>query len=140
MSVDPVINANQIPEWGQAVQPREKGFDGFVSADFMKLLMTQLTHQNPLEPLNDAEMMSQFAQLNSLQELQTIKASVEQAAQNSRAHYSAGLIGKKVKAILDDGSVVEGVVNGVSPEKDRVNLQVGEDTVPLNSLVEIKGE
>ena len=37
------------------------------SSQFMQILLVQLTHQNPLEPIDNAEMMSQFSQLNSLQ-------------------------------------------------------------------------
>ena len=30
------------------------------SSQFMQILLAQLTHQNPLEPMDNAEMMSQF--------------------------------------------------------------------------------
>jgi flagellar basal-body rod modification protein FlgD len=44
--------------------------------EFMMILLAQLRNQNPLEPMDDKELISQMAQLNSLQELQKINASL----------------------------------------------------------------
>jgi flagellar basal-body rod modification protein FlgD len=44
---------------------------------FMQILLAQMSHQNPLEPLNDKDMMAQMTQLNSLMELQKINGSLE---------------------------------------------------------------
>jgi flagellar basal-body rod modification protein FlgD len=44
--------------------------------EFMMILLAQLRNQNPLEPMDDKEMIAQMAQLNSLQELQKINASL----------------------------------------------------------------
>ncbi|MHC4424212.1 MAG: flagellar hook capping FlgD N-terminal domain-containing protein, partial [Planctomycetota bacterium] len=40
-----------------------------IQMDYMKLLITQLQNQNPLEPLSNNEMASQLAQFSSLQQL-----------------------------------------------------------------------
>jgi flagellar basal-body rod modification protein FlgD len=44
--------------------------------EFMMILLAQLRNQNPLEPMDDKQMIAQMAQLNSLQELQKINASL----------------------------------------------------------------
>ena len=80
----------------------------------MTILLAQLKNQNPLEPMKDNEMMAQMTQLNSLQELQAIKAKMEQLAASNSASYAAGLIGKQIKAVLPDGTTVEGLVSGTS--------------------------
>lgn len=36
--------------------------------DFLKLLTTQLTYQNPLDPLNNADFLGQMAQFSNLQQ------------------------------------------------------------------------
>ena len=43
--------------------------------DYMKLLVTQLQHQNPLEPLSNNEMASQLAQFSQLQQLESMNSS-----------------------------------------------------------------
>lgn len=44
---------------------------------FLKLLVAQLTHQDPLNPTEDKEFITQLAQFTSLEQLQSINAGVE---------------------------------------------------------------
>ena len=43
---------------------------------FLNLLVTQLQHQNPLEPQADGEFLAQLAQFSSLESLQDIKKDI----------------------------------------------------------------
>jgi len=43
---------------------------------FLNLLVTQLQHQNPLEPQADGEFLAQLAQFSSLESLQDIKTDI----------------------------------------------------------------
>ena len=47
--------------------------DGLGRDAFLSLLVTQLQHQNPLEPQADGEFLAQLAQFSSLENLQEIK-------------------------------------------------------------------
>ena len=64
MPVNNVSNVSQTYD-GTAAQKTSanSAYSSLGSAQFMQILMAQLTHQNPLEPMKDSEMMSQFAQL-----------------------------------------------------------------------------
>jgi flagellar basal-body rod modification protein FlgD len=109
------------------------------SDDFMKLLLAQLTHQNPMEPLKDNEMLSQYAQLNSVQELQSIHTVMNNVLQGSQVGYAASLIGKVAKINKSDGKQIEGVVTGVTISSDQIMVQIGKDQAPLANVVQIKG-
>lgn len=106
--------------------------------DFLTMLVAQLTHQNPLEPMKDNEMMSQFTQLNSLQELQSMRAILDRSVAANYNAYAASLIGKQVKIARPDGSSLEGVVSGVTSEKGELFLQIGTEKAPLADVVEVK--
>ena len=110
------------------------------SNQFMQILLAQLTHQNPLEPMDNAEMMSQFSQLNSLQELRGINTSMETVSATNQTTYLASLIGKVVKAQRADGKIIEGVVDGVITEMDNPQIRIGTETADLVDILEIKGE
>ncbi len=110
------------------------------SDQFMQILLAQLTHQNPLEPMDNSEMLSQFSQLNSLQELRGIHTSMETASTANQTTYLASLIGKTVKAQRADGTVIEGVVDGVITEVDNPQIRIGTETADLVDILEINGE
>jgi flagellar basal-body rod modification protein FlgD len=44
---------------------------------FLQLLVTQLQHQDPTEPIKDAEFIAQLAQFTSLERLTTIQQTLE---------------------------------------------------------------
>lgn len=110
------------------------------SDQFMQILLAQLTHQNPLEPMDNAEMMNQFSQLNSLQELRQIHTGMDQVSSSNQVMYLASLIGKHVKANRPDGKVIEGVVEGVVTEKDNPQVRIGTEEVPLDEIIEVQAE
>ena len=107
--------------------------------DFMKMLLAQLTHQNPLEPMKDSEMMTQYASLNTVQELQTIRGMMTTVSQGSQIGYAASLIGKNAKVNKDDGSQMEGEVKAVTMESGKVMIQIGNEKAPIENVVEITG-
>jgi len=92
---------------------------------YMRLLVTQLQNQNPLEPFNNNEMASQLAQFSSLQQLESMNASFAEvlavAERNltlANRGYANSLLGKKVTFYSTEESTGElermmGVVDSV---------------------------
>jgi flagellar basal-body rod modification protein FlgD len=105
--------------------------------EFMTVLLAQLKNQNPLEPMQDKDIMAQMAQLNSLEELQNIKSKMAEVALSSQASLAASLIGKRVKATLSSGDTVDGIVSGTAMSDGSYVLKVGNQSVPLSSVNEI---
>ena len=64
--------------------------------DYMKLLITQLQNQNPLEPLSNNEMASQLAQFSQLSQLEQMNASFSQVMETTSRDYANSLLGKTV--------------------------------------------
>lgn len=139
MQVNGVSSTNPIAANGTS-HPVATKSNALDSSQFMEILMAQLTHQNPLEPMNNAEMMSQFSQLNSLQELRDIHTSMDKLSASNQVMYMASLIGKTVKVNRPDGNILEGVVSEVITEKDNPQLLVGNEKVPLSDVIDVKGE
>ncbi|MFC7320449.1 flagellar hook assembly protein FlgD [Halobacillus campisalis] len=67
--------------------------------DFLKILMAQLQNQNPLDPMEDKEFVSQMAQFSSLEQMTNMSQMMEKFTNNQSLmpviQYS-GLIGKEV--------------------------------------------
>ena len=94
--------------------------------DFLKLLVGQLQHQDPLEPSQDTEFIGQMAQFAALeQESNTAKSTSEISDQLGRTG-ALGLIGKTVSYTAEDKSIKTGVVQQVDIGSDgKATLTVG---------------
>ncbi len=91
--------------------------------DFLLLLVTQLSNQDPLNPMDGQEFAAQLAQFSSLEQLITIGDTLDQSnavngllAQSMNSGVAAGLIGKEVEAEGVDLFVSEGKPSDVSFE------------------------
>jgi flagellar basal-body rod modification protein FlgD len=84
--------------------------------DFLKLLMAQLSNQDPLKPMDDTQMIAQMAQFSALEEMQALSKTIQQTSNMSTIVQAGALIGKYVQAAQADGSIVSGVVNNVNLE------------------------
>ena len=80
-------------------------------SDFMKLFITQMQHQDPLEPMKGTEMASQLAQFSTLEATTKMSDNMEkllsyQTSQNNLQLLS--LIGKNVQGTGNTMGVVDG--------------------------------
>lgn len=139
MQVNNVTSTNPISA-NSTAKPPQMSTNALDSNQFMEILLAQLTHQNPLEPMDNAEMTSQFSQLNSLQELRQIHTGMDKLSASNQVLYLASLIGKHVKVNRPDGNILEGVVDGVITEKDNPQLRIGTEEVSLDDVIEVQAE
>ena len=94
--------------------------------DFLKLLVGQLQHQDPMEPSNDTEFIGQMAQFSALeQQSNTAQSTSQMAGQLSRSG-ALGLIGRTVTYADADGNPHSGAVEQVDIGADgAATLTVG---------------
>jgi len=82
--------------------------------DFMKILLTQLTYQDPLKPMDNQEFMAQMAQFTSLEQTQQLNEKLSTLINNQAALQSVGLIGRTVDITTSSGASVTGNVTALS--------------------------
>lgn len=98
--------------------------------DFMKLLIAQLKNQDPNQPLDAKDLVTQLSQLSGVEQLITIGdrlQTLETATNGMAANQSAGLIGKTVAAAGD--SLTLGDTGGAS---SAVNLAQDADKATVS--------
>jgi flagellar basal-body rod modification protein FlgD len=119
--------------------------------DFLKLLVTQLRNQNPMNPMRSEEFAAQLAQFSSVEQLNNIsdilKNSVEldvllnKAITNTMA---TTLIGRQVKAVGNTVSLVKGdsvnVYYNLSSAAKKVTLQIKDSDGNVVRTVELDGQ
>lgn len=78
---------------------------------FLKLLTTQLTHQDPMKPMDNGEFLGQMAQFSTVSGIQDLQASFKDFAasiSSDQALQAAGLVGRFVSAPSDQALLAAG--------------------------------
>ncbi|MDO5774292.1 MAG: flagellar hook assembly protein FlgD [Spirochaetales bacterium] len=102
---------------GRKVQ-RDLGKD-----DFLKLLITQLSNQDPTSPMENTQFIAQMAQFSSLEQMTNMNQEFSKMNSMLVSSQAVGTIGKTVDITLGDTKttgVVEAVTYGANPQV-RVN-------------------
>jgi flagellar basal-body rod modification protein FlgD len=81
--------------------------------DFLKLLMAQLSNQNPMKPMDDTQMISQMAQFSALEATQALNATIQKTSNVQTVAQTSALIGKYIQADSADGTSTMGMVTDV---------------------------
>ncbi len=114
-----------------------------IQMDYMKLLVTQLQHQNPLEPLDNNEMASQLAQFSQLQQLESMNTSFSDVLSGIQRAYAASLIGKEVTFVDSSeggsGEVISGTVEQVFNNiEGKIVLVADGRKIGLEDIISVK--
>lgn len=114
-----------------------------IQMDYMKLLVTQLQNQNPLEPLDNKDMAAQLAQFSQLQQMETLNSSFNRVLESVQRSYASSLIGKDVsfEQVGQDGmpETRTGTVEEVAIEDDgSIVLTVDNEKVNLTDVTSIR--
>lgn len=100
----------------------ERGVDSMSSDDFFRLLVTELQNQDPLKPAETSDMLTQVAQIRSIQNSKSLTDALDSLAKSQHLAGTSDLLGKFVTAQVpnDDGTLTEttGVVTGVRYASD----------------------
>lgn len=97
---------------------------------FLKLLTTQLTNQDPLNPLDNAQMTSQMAQISTVSGLEQLNAAIASLSTQflqMQAMQGASLVGRSVMASGDRLAVADGQASGgftISAAATNVTVEV----------------
>ena len=81
--------------------------------DFLKILLTQLSYQDPLKPMDNQQFMAQMAQFTNLQQTQELNSKLDALLSTQASLQSVGLLGRSVEFTSTSGTLV-GTVTSLS--------------------------
>ncbi len=117
--------------------------------DFLKLLIEQMRNQNPLEPQDNGELITQLATFDTLNLMHEMTDAIKSlAAVNELANASA-LVGRTIVAAIEqepdpetgmprEPERVEGVVERVTFGSNGASVYVGNRALPVDSIAEVR--
>ncbi len=81
--------------------------------DFMSILLAEMTYQDPMNPVDNQEFLSQLAQLQTLEATTSLTEGIESLVALQRLTSAGQLIGKDVQGTSADGTSIAGTVEKV---------------------------
>jgi flagellar basal-body rod modification protein FlgD len=103
---------------------------------FLKLLVAQLKYQDPSNPADATQFLSETAQFTVVQKLEALSTLDQQVLDATRAQSAAGLIGKQVTYTDYAGTTRTGTVTGTTLG-GKPTLTVDGTDVPLESVTAV---
>jgi flagellar basal-body rod modification protein FlgD len=105
--------------------------------DFLKLLVAQMTAQDPMHPQSNTEFAAQMAQFSALQTSQATEADLVQLQANQHVQQANDLIGRTVTLQNSNGSAVSGMVSAVQMYSNSPYLVVNGALYDLSQVVTV---
>jgi flagellar basal-body rod modification protein FlgD len=129
---------------GTGVDPESRGVQvgepgGEMGKDqFMQLLVVQMQNQDPLDPVDNKELIAQLAQFSALEQMQNLNTRFELFKENTLGAIASSLIGRQV-TVEEPGGVASGKVQSLAIDGDTVLARLdtgGEYDLKSLTLVE----
>ena len=106
--------------------------------DFLKLLVAQMTSQDPLNPQTDGDFIAQMAQFSALEQAKDLSAQMGKLEADQQLLQAAALLGRTVTLQTGSSTPAQGVVTSVHIEAGIPKLEVGGALYDLSQVISIE--
>ncbi|MDF2550443.1 MAG: hypothetical protein K0S07_1510 [Chlamydiales bacterium] len=117
MAVEEIVSKNQVAK-------HAKGNNKILGKDdFLKMMLLQMRHQDPLNPMNNEQMLSQLAQFSALEQQSNLNDLMKESQTNQLCMDATRFLGKSVfvediTAPPEEPKLLESRVQAISFTKD----------------------
>ena len=98
---------------GSSTQQTAQSAFGLEFESLLRIILTHLTYQDPLKPLENSEFVSQLAQFSQLQQTQSLNDQIANLLSAQSATQATGLLGRTVDVISEE-TAITGTVDSIS--------------------------
>ncbi len=115
-------------------------YDSLDTEFFLKLLVSEMQNQDPLEPMDSSKIVEQIASIRAIVSNDKLSNTLGSVLLGQNVNTATGLIGKTVTGLNSSSNTVTGTVDRVEVADGEVTLYVGNDAISLSNISEIEGE
>ncbi|HTD67807.1 MAG TPA: flagellar hook capping FlgD N-terminal domain-containing protein [Candidatus Limnocylindria bacterium] len=105
--------------------------------DFLKLLVAQLSAQDPLNPQKDTEFIAQMAQFSALEQAKSMEVNISALRTQQTFVQANALLGREVSLQIDKDTTVQGVVSAVNIEAGTPKIVVNDQAYDMAGLLSV---
>ena len=103
----------QVDAFNKTLNAGRVKHDGLDKDDFLKILITQLSNQDPTKPMEDKEFIAQMAQFSSLEQMTNMSEGFKKVADRLQSSQAVGMLGKTVEIAMGE-TLISGKVEAVT--------------------------
>jgi flagellar basal-body rod modification protein FlgD len=137
--VSPLILSNSSPTSKEVHDLKDLDIN-----QFLQLMISELTNQDPLNPMDNAQLIEQVGQLRTIAATDQLTGTLSTLQTGQSLATASNLLGKTVKALTSDKQNITGIVDRVSVEVDPSNndkrtylVHVGGQAIDLKNVREV---
>ena len=102
---------------------------------FLNLLVTQLKHQDPLNPMDQQEQIAQLAQFSTVEGIEKLNASFSQMLNMQMLTSSSNMLGATVEYNSEDSLPLTGTVERIATKNGSLQLTINGEQVPIENVL-----
>lgn len=102
--------------------------------DFLKLMITELQNQDPLNPMENDQILQQISQIREIEATTSLTGTLNDIHMGQELTASSALIGRTINGLTDDGDQIEGVVGKVEVTDGVASLDIDGQKVRLANV------
>ena len=106
-------------------------------SDFIKMMVTELENQDPMNPMSNTEMLQQISQMRSITSNDRLTTSIETLTLGQALSTASSLIGKTITGVDTLNESVTGKVEKVTIENGEAKLFVGSSIIHAGNITAI---
>jgi flagellar basal-body rod modification protein FlgD len=111
--------------------------NGVNSDTFLKLLISQLENQDPDNPTDPTQFLSETADFEEVQQLSALSTDMTSLVGAQQSSAATSMLGQQVAGTDASGNPVSGIVTGVQLTSSGPVLSVGNDSVPFSGVTAV---
>ncbi len=116
------------------------GFGALSSGEFIKVLLTELSNQDPFEPQDSAALLEQLSSLRNIESQLNLQDKLEDLVLQNQVTAAGGLIGKQVSGLDVSNLPVQGTVQSVRVQDGNAILELeNRQSIAMDRVTNILG-
>ncbi|MEM6551916.1 MAG: flagellar hook capping FlgD N-terminal domain-containing protein [Planctomycetota bacterium] len=103
--------------------------------EFTRIIIAELTNQDPLEPNDTTAILEQISSLRNIESQDSLESSLRSLVLQNEVTQAAGIIGKSVDGLSEANNTVSGIVESVRIVDGQALLQLDSgDSLPFDRV------
>jgi flagellar basal-body rod modification protein FlgD len=120
LSSEETTKLNQfVRDFNISINPGRQPQQSLGKDDFLKILITQLTYQDPTSPMEDKEFIAQMAQFSTLEQMTAMAGDFSKLTAMLMGNEASSALGKNVEIVEGERTLqgaVQAVTRGQTPQ------------------------